>query len=118
MKKIDLQAGFSAVELLITLLIAFLFIMMGYQLYGAIIKDGGEARVVASANNDGYHYLRHYASIASTLTCGAPVTSPQAGVTVSVTCPSTTLPAMRLITVKTVRGNPPQEISHAIYSTQ
>jgi hypothetical protein len=38
MKKYDLQAGFSAVELLVTLFIGFLFITMGFQLYSVTIQ--------------------------------------------------------------------------------
>ena len=56
------QAGFSAVELLITLFIAVAFIGAGYQLYAIIIKDGSEASLRAKANTIAYENLRTYSA--------------------------------------------------------
>lgn len=113
-----IQSGFSAVELLITLFIAFMFIMMGYQLYGAVIKDGGESRARAQASNDAYVWLRQYQSAAETMTCPVSPSTPSPGITVTITCPQSALPSLKLVTVKAVRGNPPQEVTHAIYSSK
>lgn len=44
------QAGFSAVELLITLFIGFLFISMGFQLYSVMINRGNNQGDLAIAN--------------------------------------------------------------------
>jgi prepilin-type N-terminal cleavage/methylation domain-containing protein len=54
------QAGFSAVELLITLFIAAAFVATGYQLYSVIIQDGEAAREQAKASNIAYDNLRRY----------------------------------------------------------
>lgn len=45
-----IQAGFSAVELLITLFIGFLFISMGFQLYTVMINRGNNQGDLAIAN--------------------------------------------------------------------
>lgn len=63
------ESGFSAVELLITLFIAVAFIATGYQLYSAIVKDGGDARFRARASNLAYENLRRAAS--TTYACPA-----------------------------------------------
>jgi len=42
MMHVNKQAGFSAVELLITLFVAAAFLVAGYSLYNVVIKDGGE----------------------------------------------------------------------------
>lgn len=44
------QAGFSAVELMITLFVAFIFVMMGYQLYTVTLKDGKQSDNKAQAD--------------------------------------------------------------------
>lgn len=64
MKTNDTQAGFSVVELLITLFVAAAFFIAGYQLYSLIIKDGGQTRAEAKASNVAYDYLRRYAATA------------------------------------------------------
>lgn len=44
------QAGFSAVKLLITLFVGFLFISMGFQLYSVMINRGNNQGDLAIAN--------------------------------------------------------------------
>lgn len=44
------QTGFSAVELMITLFIAFVFVMMGYQLYTVTLMDGKKSDNQAQAD--------------------------------------------------------------------
>jgi len=44
------QTGFSAVELLITLFVGFLFISMGFQLYTVMINRGNNQGDLAIAN--------------------------------------------------------------------
>ena len=56
------KAGFSTVELLVTLFVAAAFLLSGYQLYAMIIKDGGETRAQAKASNTAYDYLQQYKS--------------------------------------------------------
>ena len=51
------RAGFSTVELLVSLFVAAIFLATGYELYSMIIHDGGESRAQARASNAAYEYL-------------------------------------------------------------
>ncbi|MCX6728371.1 MAG: prepilin-type N-terminal cleavage/methylation domain-containing protein [Candidatus Saccharibacteria bacterium] len=90
------QSGFSAVELLITLFIAAVFLLSGFELYTAIIKNGGEARMMASASSVVTDYIQRYKSTATNpCTAQTPLTnSPitvsglsNVNVTVAIMCP-------------------------------
>ena len=90
------KSGFSAVELLVTLFIAALFLVAGYQLYSIIVKDGGKTRSQAKANNVTYDYLKRYESFVSNpCVASTPVnnvdievgTLEDVTMTVSITCP-------------------------------
>ena len=94
------QSGFSAVELLITLFIASVFLLTGFQLYAAILKNGGDARQQSSASNVAADYLQQYTATAtSPCTPGTPLlNSPASGqgltnatVTVTISCPNITV---------------------------
>lgn len=78
-KQID-QAGFTAVELLITLFIAASFLIAGYQLFDVVIRDGADTRAESRASNVAYDYLRRYSDAA---------TSPCTNFTPAVTPPGT-----------------------------
>jgi prepilin-type N-terminal cleavage/methylation domain-containing protein len=52
--------GFTAVELLVTLVMAALFLAAGYQLYGAILARSSESRWQSQADNIAVQYLRLY----------------------------------------------------------
>lgn len=56
--KIVLQKGFTAVELLITLFIAAVFLFAGYQLYTQVIRDGKDADKIARLSNEVYKIMR------------------------------------------------------------
>ena len=129
MKKLEFQSGFSAVELLITLFIAFLFVMMGYQLYSVAIRNSADARNQATASNIAYKYLRQYSTQAVNGACPTPLTSPptntsisaemsNAFLTVTASCPQVSIPKLKLVTVTVTYGNPQQGVSHAIYAGQ
>jgi prepilin-type N-terminal cleavage/methylation domain-containing protein len=60
------QSGFTVVELLITLFVASAFLVAGFQLYNAIIKDGGNTRSESRVSNTAYDYLRRYSTNATT----------------------------------------------------
>lgn len=132
------QAGFSAVELMISLFIAVAFIASGYQLYSVIIKDGASARHRTQASNIAYTYLRKYANqpsgncSTSYLMLPKPVLSadevkllPQlagpppkaAEVSVLTSCPYGTSSTIWRITVTVKYGSPQKEVSHAIFSS-
>jgi prepilin-type N-terminal cleavage/methylation domain-containing protein len=63
--------GFSLVELLVTLVIATTFLVGAYQLFSAVMRDGGDARKESRASNAAYDYLRRYTSGLSG-TCTSP----------------------------------------------
>jgi len=65
MKTINKISGFSAIELLITLFVASVFLISGYQLYVSAIRAGGEARAQTSANNVASDYLQRYKASAT-----------------------------------------------------
>jgi hypothetical protein len=126
------EAGFSAVELLITIFIAALFIGAGYQLYVAIIRDGSDARNETIASNLAYDYVRQYSTQVSnpcatttpdpapTVPSGAPYTSlGPASVTASITCPYAAPSGTSLITVTVSYGSttPQKQVQHALYVT-
>jgi prepilin-type N-terminal cleavage/methylation domain-containing protein len=126
-KKLSLQKGFSAVELLITLFIAAAFIATGYQLFTIIIKNGGDARTRAKASNIAYDNLRRY-STQGTNPCSTFTPSPSpsipagsglssASITVTVTCPYGTSSAVTKVLVSVKYGTPQQEVVHAMYSS-
>jgi len=52
------QEGFTAVELLITLIIASMFLFAGYQLYSQVTRDGNDANRLAKVSNTAYELLR------------------------------------------------------------
>lgn len=52
------QEGFTAVELLVTLVIASMFLFAGYQLYSQVTKDGNDANRLAKISNVAYEMLR------------------------------------------------------------
>lgn len=130
MRKRDTQAGFSAIELLISLFIAVAFVGAGYQLYAIIVKDSGEARLRARANNIAYENLRIYSSQA-TSPCSAVAPSPtppappatgdfglpSASITVTFSCPYGVADPTSKLTVQVQYGTPQQEVTHAIFIT-
>ncbi len=125
--RIRATAGFSAVELLITLFVAVAFIGTGYQLYSIIITDGGAARMRARASNIAYDNLRRYTPQATnpcslftpTPTPAMPANSglASASITVTVTCPYTTAVTITKVQVSVKYGTPQQEVIHALFVT-
>lgn len=107
----ETMKGFSAIELLVTLFIAFLFLSMGYTLYGAIVTSSSSARHRAQADNIAYDYLRRYeATVTSPCVVTTPVSSqPVTGgsaidlgsptVTVNISCPNSTVVAVSKVKV-------------------
>ncbi len=130
MSHLDRQAGFSAIELLISLFIAVAFIGAGYQLYAIIVKDSGEAHLRVKANNVAYDNLRIYSpQITNPCTAVTPSPAPtqppttgpdglpSATVTVTITCPYGAADSTSKISVQVLYGTPQQEVTHAIFIT-
>ncbi len=127
-KQTNLQAGFSAIELLITLFITAAFLGTGYQLYSVIIKDGGDTRMRASASNIAYNALQKY-STQATNPCAAVTPSPtptlpaghglsSAAISVVISCPfGIGNSATSKVSVSVTYGTPQQKVVHALYVT-
>jgi prepilin-type N-terminal cleavage/methylation domain-containing protein len=64
MKTTNIQDGFTAIELLISLLIAAMFLFSGYQLYVHVTRSGSDSDKTARLSNIVYDKLR--TSVAST----------------------------------------------------
>lgn len=125
-KTFQSQHGFTAVELLITLLVASMFLFAGYQLYTQVMKDGAEANKAAIISSLVTAKVQNEARNRS----GNCVSSPAAEVTeavddvgsvkytTTVTCPNTSeLPTLKYIKVEaTYQSNPVRSVTHAIYA--
>ncbi len=117
------QAGFSAVELLITLFVAFLFVMMGYQLYSVSLAGGSDANDQSKASDNAYYTL-HKKIANGTYPCPtAPATytetvenTTNGTTTTRISCPNSALTNLRQITVTTTYKN--ATASHGLYFTQ
>ncbi len=124
MSTIDKQAGFTTIELLITLFIAAAFLVSGYQLYNLIIKDGGQTRAEARASNVAYDYMRRYsASAANPCVVATPLNNSAitvnglsaVTVTAAITCPYTATTSISKIQVTVRYNNPQQSVVYATY---
>lgn len=123
------QAGFSAIELLITLFVGAAFIATGYQLYSVILQNSSDARTRSKASNIAYDTLRKYSSQAtSPCTNATPTPTPTVptgsalggapAITVTISCPYGALSTTSKIQVNLTFGSPQQEVVHAIYVTE
>lgn len=116
--------GFTTVELMVTLFVAVLFILSGYQLYDMVSARSSSAREMAEASNIGYEVLRKegvYKPVTSA--CSAP---PEESVTRSdLKIPDVTITIKRCkpfadstliqVTVSVKYGTPQKEVVHATY---
>jgi Tfp pilus assembly protein PilV len=131
MKRTSVVAGFSTVELLITLFVAAVFLAAGYQLYLVTVRDSGDVRQRARASAIAYDYLRRNAATVPTI-CSSATSTPieitpapeglaRAKVSVSRSCAQSGLSNLSRIEV-TVRYNHDsapgdKDVTHAIYAT-
>jgi len=116
--------GFTTIELLVTLFIAAIFLVSGFQLYVAIIKDGGEVRAQMRASNIAYDYMQRYKPSATTpCTAQSPMIDQQVAVTglsntivsVYITCPFSATTSISKISVTVLYNNPQKTASNATY---
>lgn len=129
MKTTTSQQGFSAVELLITLFIAAVFVIAGYQLYTISFKNSAEANQQAQAANLGYEYLRRNTTSTGTA-CTAAAQSDitpanftypglsQPKIYKTIKCPSSATPNVSSITIRVTytTSSGTKEVSHATYT--
>lgn len=125
------ERGFTAVELLITLFIAALFLASGYTLYDAILNRSSEARWRATADTIAYNYLRQYEAgaadpcVSSTPLADEPISSSVADrleeptVTVFITCPVSAVTNLTKISVIIEYGDAGdrQNVQHDLFAT-
>ena len=112
--------GFTAVELLVAMVIGVLLLGSAYQLYTAVVRDSGAAQQRAVANTYAYTLLRQTQKnsnairplcVASSSTPAIPASvgiSSQSTATVAVDCPFGTSSAMSRITVTITYFTPTQ----------
>jgi len=90
--KYQKQNGFTAIELLITIIVAGLFAVTFYQLFITINTSISTSKQRALANDLSYSYLRKYASVtAPTITCNTTTDVTQNATAAGVTLESGTL---------------------------
>jgi type II secretory pathway component PulJ len=107
------ESGFSAVELLVSLIVASLFLFAGYSFYNSIIKFSSESRSRAKADLIANEYLRRYElTVGSTCSASTPLAlqavpssentiglnSPR--ILVTFACPNSTVPWVTKVTAR------------------
>lgn len=120
------NAGFTAVELLITLFIAGMFIVAGYQLFNIVIRDGAEARAESRASNIAYNYMRKH-STAATNPCTAQTPASNVTVaedtdgltdvtiTITISCPQTDAPTVSKVESLIAYNNPQKTLRFSTF---
>ena len=109
--------GFTAVELLISIVVGALLLGSGFQLYSTIIRDSGAAQSRATASNVAYDFLRQYqlkATIPCTTLSQTPVVPSyaklsNATINAVITCPYVSSSNLSLVTITVTYNNPNQE---------
>lgn len=118
------SAGFTAVELLVTLFVAAAFLLAGYQLFNAVIADGGRTRARTTVSNVAYGYLQQYASTATNPCSTAmpasnlSITIPDIAtptLTVAISCPLGTSSSLSRVDVIIEYNNGADSIGQARY---
>ena len=125
------QSGFTAVELLVTLFIAAMFLASGYSLYVTVMSRSSSARWQAQADAIAFDYLYTYKSLTKVAcTAYTPYNNfalskeKSAGlgdptVTVSITCPLTAVNRVSKINVVVEYGpeGSRQNVNHSMYAS-
>lgn len=123
----DFKAGFSAVELLISLFIAVAFLGSGYQLYSVIIKDSYETHSRAVASDIAYNALRQYSPQAGTNCLARTISGTtipsgsglgNASLSVQITCPYGAGNAVSKVTARVAYGQPQKEVVHGMFISE
>ena len=125
--------GLTTVELMVTLFVAALFILSGYQLYNAVNLRAGNSREMSEASNIAYRILREQAIYDSSFTKDTSSTCPSSStLSPTPTLPLNTLPNpvvsvyrcyvdtnsdLQRVTVQIEYGNdtPKRKVVHATY---
>jgi Tfp pilus assembly protein PilE len=125
---VSVKGGFTTVELLVTLFIAAMMVMSGYQLYTAVNQRSGRVRAAAEASNLAYSRLRQNSDyVAVTNNCVAQAETGASSSTVT----GTTLPGDVTVIIRRCKpfadsditrvtalvryDTPVKEVAHAVY---
>ena len=120
--------GFTTVELLVTLFIAAMMVISGYQLYSTVSQRGGRTRSMAEASNLAYSKLRENSNYTSvTNSCLTQETIGEITTTIS----GTTIPGPVSLVIRRCKpftannivrvtaivryDSPVKEVAHAVY---
>ena len=122
------EKGFTAVEVLVTILIAVVLLGGGYQAYTAVLKNSETGRTHSIASNIAYEALRQEeAGISGNCTAVADHSLPWSpsyndnlpepySLHSSVSCPYGTSSSISLLTVYVKYGSDAERVTHAIYT--
>lgn len=128
------EAGLSAVELLITLFIAAMFLMAGYLLWAFTLQGSAEASQSSIASNVAYDYAKRYRvttgcmnAVSPPVVTPTPVTNgtlTTAGlpnpktITVTATCSQAlwNLKIVKITSTVSYGNNPVKTVSHSVYA--
>lgn len=86
-----MKQGFTTVELLVTVFVAVMMVVSGYQLYNAITNRNGRMRALSEASGIAYNRLRDFSDHATADTATMCSASQTSGVSIT-TYPASTLP--------------------------
>lgn len=122
------EAGFTAVEVLVTLFIGVVLLGGGYQAYGAVINNTERGRTHSLASNIAYEALRREAdtttnqcspiaerALAWRSTYNDTLPKPR-NIYGSVSCPFGNGESISLLKVRVTYGQESESVTHAIYS--
>lgn len=128
------KQGFSAVELLVSLVVASIFLFASFAFYNTIVRYSLESRNRANADRIAYDYLRRYEpSIPTTCTTGSMLLNRQslagdsniAGmasptITVILSCPSSSVPTLSKLVarVEFTERSQLKVVEQAIYASR
>jgi len=111
------RRGFTAVELLITLFVASIFLSAGYTLFSFIIRDSGNIRAEVRASRLASDYIDQFSRAEGDCTPSNPLTDEpvvvdgltDVRVSVVISCPNPAAPNIGLVKV-TITYNAPEKI--------
>lgn len=119
-------AGFTAVEVLITLFVVGFVLASGYQTYALVTDDAAETSHRTEASNYAYEAMRQFEGFATT-PC-TPITPPTnelpadstlpnpRSITAAITCPYGTTDNVSLVTVTVTYGPSNEKVVHGIFT--
>ncbi len=132
--------GFTTVELIVTLFVAAMMVISGYQLYSAVNSRGTNTRMMSEASNIGYEALRKFGGQSTTTVLCSAGSHPTQNVTLSqlgisdnrvpnlsiqlsrclplVGSPVAVREKVMRVTAKVTYDSPTKEVVHATYISQ